>query len=346
MNKLILLVILVAYTAVAKTQPHIENLAFEGAGIRGLAYCGAIHALEEANQIKPIKRIAGTSAGAITALLLSVGYNSKEIEAIIGGTNFRKFNDGGVPLAGGSRRLLKKYGWYKGKKFQQWLEKLVANKTGNGKITFAQLADQYKALYITGTSVSSQKLIVFSAESYPNMPAANAVRISMSIPFYFQAVFMNPDGSIDEKPKKNKQYEIMVDGGTMDNFPVKTFDSSKYTTENVIGLYTNPHTLGLRIDRASQIALDSTDYTQELTQVGINGFGSFMNAYLVLITERLSRQKLTQADFNRSVLIPDGGISPKIRAMSQKEIDLLVKNGYEATKKYLTQTQNAAKPRE
>jgi NTE family protein len=347
MTKFLLLLVAQLIFSLGCAQYQMENLAFEGAGIRGLAYCGAIHALEETNQLQYVKRISGTSAGAITALLLSIGYSSKEIENIIGGTNFRKFNDGGFPLVGGAQRLVKKYGWYKGEKFQKWLEKLVAKKTDNGKISFEEISQRFKALYITGTSVSSQRLIVFSAENYPKMPVVNAVRISMSIPFYFQAVFMQPDGSIDKKPRKNRSYEIMVDGGTMANFPLTLFDSSKYidaSTTNLVQI--NKGTLGFRIDRATQIALDSTSYSKELTKMDVKGFGSYVTAYIVLLTERLNRQQLTQNDFDRSVLIKDGGISPKIRAMKKAEINLLVQNGYDATMEYFTKNRIDAKPLE
>jgi predicted acylesterase/phospholipase RssA len=49
---------------------HYENLVFEGAGIRGLAYCGALMELDQRQMLAPIQRVAGTSSGAITATLL------------------------------------------------------------------------------------------------------------------------------------------------------------------------------------------------------------------------------------------------------------------------------------
>ena len=67
---------------------HYENLVFEGAGIRGLAYCGALMELDERKMLTPIQRLAGTSSGAITATLLSVGYTPQEIFEMIGNTNF------------------------------------------------------------------------------------------------------------------------------------------------------------------------------------------------------------------------------------------------------------------
>ena len=70
-----LLCILLLYANASAQAP--ENLVFEGAGIRGIAYSGAIAELEQHGLLKNIKRVGGTSAGAITALLLCLGYTAR-----------------------------------------------------------------------------------------------------------------------------------------------------------------------------------------------------------------------------------------------------------------------------
>ena len=82
-----------AFTPGPLRKEQIYYLVFEGGGGKGFAYLGAIHALEEQGILqyhihpktkKPmlesqIKGIGGASAGAITALLLSIGYSAKEL---------------------------------------------------------------------------------------------------------------------------------------------------------------------------------------------------------------------------------------------------------------------------
>src|SRR5436190_580827 len=82
-----------------------ENLVFEGGGIRGIAYAGSLQVLEEQTILPQIKRVAGTSAGAIAALTVSLGYTAKEIEAIINDTRIEKFNDGKYFFIGGINRM-------------------------------------------------------------------------------------------------------------------------------------------------------------------------------------------------------------------------------------------------
>ena len=64
-------------------QQEYENLVFEGAGIRGIAYSGVIKKLEENGIMDGIKKVGGTSAGAITSLMVSLGYSADEIYDII-----------------------------------------------------------------------------------------------------------------------------------------------------------------------------------------------------------------------------------------------------------------------
>lgn len=52
------------------------DLVFEGGGAKGIAFVGALQALERHNH-KP-RRVLGTSAGSITACLVAAGYSAQE----------------------------------------------------------------------------------------------------------------------------------------------------------------------------------------------------------------------------------------------------------------------------
>jgi len=52
------------------------DLVFEGGGAKGLAFVGALQALER--QGHTARRVIGTSAGSITALLVAAGYSADE----------------------------------------------------------------------------------------------------------------------------------------------------------------------------------------------------------------------------------------------------------------------------
>ena len=62
---------------VAATHP-LQSLVFEGGGVRGTVYAGAVVALEEAGALSHIHSFAGTSAGSSAAAMLAVGYTACE----------------------------------------------------------------------------------------------------------------------------------------------------------------------------------------------------------------------------------------------------------------------------
>ena len=66
-----------------------------------------------------------------------------------------------------------------------------------------------------GTNLSTGYGEVFSVEHTPNMRILDAVRVSMSIPLFFSAV-------------RAASGDVYVDGGLMNNYPVKLFDRRKY----------------------------------------------------------------------------------------------------------------------
>src|SRR5262249_266067 len=103
-------------------QPSI--LVLKGGGVKGIAYVGALEVLEEYGY--HFNHFVGTSAGAISAALLAVGYTSEELEHILSKTNFTEFKDGWLLP---SILLLPIYkGLYRGEAFRIWLENHLREK--------------------------------------------------------------------------------------------------------------------------------------------------------------------------------------------------------------------------
>jgi NTE family protein len=77
---------------------NIENLVFQGGGVRGIAYLGALKTLcDEENSrtrisLDQIKRVGGASAGAITSLFLALGKSLEDIGKFLN-KDFKQFLD-------------------------------------------------------------------------------------------------------------------------------------------------------------------------------------------------------------------------------------------------------------
>ena len=311
-----------------------NNLVFEGAGIRGIAYAGVVEELEKHDMLKDLDKVGGTSAGALTALMVSLGYSSKEIAEIISSTKFQNFNDGRFFFIGGFLRIKKFYGWYRGERLSRFIAGIVEGKSGNPELTFEELnANGYKDLYITATSLNRQKLVVLSKENYPKMKIKDAVRISMSIPLYFKAVFVDSAGAVYKKPDKINDPDIMIDGGVTGNFPISMFDS--IAVDPLAGEQRIPDfgTIGVRIDSEQQIENDVL--SRELVPLEINNINDYISAFYVFILENLNRNDLTDEDWSRTISVSSEGINPRIRKLKAEQIEKLLESGRRYTADYI-----------
>jgi NTE family protein len=335
MQKLFICILFFASSSIyAQKTPEIKNLVFEGAGIRGIAYCGAITELEKNNMVAGVERVGGTSAGAIIALTLSLGYSGAEIAQIISSTDFRKFNDGRYLFPGGINRLNRSFGWYRGHQFEKWIEKIIKDKTGDADINFLRLKELgFRELYITATCLNKQKLVILSHETYPEMKLKDAVRISMSIPLYFQAVFIDEKGRVFRERTEKPNLDVMIDGGITGNFPIRMFDSTRYISIVITNQFTyNPHTLAFRIDSDEHIIYDQSG--NSIAPLTLNNIKVYIEALYNMVLENLNRQALAAEDWKRTISISDGKLGPRIRKMPKQEVQLLISNGQHATFQY------------
>jgi NTE family protein len=72
---------------------HFQNLVFEGGGVKGIAYAGALQVLEAKGILNDIRRVGGASAGAINAVLVGLNYTLTEVESILKTLDFKRFMD-------------------------------------------------------------------------------------------------------------------------------------------------------------------------------------------------------------------------------------------------------------
>lgn len=288
-----------------RASAQYTNLALEGGGIRGIAYAGAFAVLEARGIADSISNIAGTSAGAVAGSLLSVGYSAQEIKKLMAGMRVQHFNDGRWFFIGGQHRMRKHFGWYRGDALEAWIESCLVRKSGIAHLTFRQLHDlalhshRFKDLYVTASNLSRQQLAVFSWLSFPEMEVATAVRASMSVPLYFEAL------RLDSLGHKSPAGDVYVDGGLVMNYPLALFDSSSV----------NLHTLGLKLERPEQIEWFRKD--TGIAPFAITGFRIYIAALYNLTIETLNRKMPMADELPRTIYISTEGIHPKVRKVTR-----------------------------
>jgi len=324
---------------------QFRNLVFEGGGVKGIAYVGALEVLQQKGILPQIQRIGGTSAGAINAILLGLGFSQAETQDLLWSLDFNRFMDGSWGLLRDLQRLTQDYGWYKGDYFRQWIAGLIQQKTGNGEATFADLeamksSKGFKSLYFMGTNLSTGYAEVFSAEHSPRMTVADAVRISMSIPLFFAA-------------RRSVRGDVYVDGGVLNNYPIKLFDREKYTDAGcgrdtdyyqrvnarcaalprpVSRYLYNKQTLGFRLDSAAELAV-FRDHA-EAPRRSIDDFFDYSWALMHCLMEAQQNNHLHSDDWQRTIYIDSLNVATTDFALSEQRKRDLVLSGQHHTEKY------------
>ena len=242
-----------------KAKKEYQNLIFEGGSTKGIAYAGAILELERLGILSRVTRFAGSSAGAITAMLLAIGYSAQEFYEISMKTDYSKFIDDKVGIIRDSLNFIEDFGYCQGTYIYKYIEELIQQKTQNPDYTFKQLYDDRGVeLVITGTNITDRKSVYYHHHNYPNMRIKDAVRISISIPFLFEPIIV--DG------------KFMVDGGVIDNYPIHLFDGNCIGDLNArLNLCDpNPYTLGLKL-----ITPDEVENIENMSSVEIKSIKDY-----------------------------------------------------------------------
>lgn len=204
------------------------DLVLEGGGVKGIGLVGAIEQLDKAGYTP--RRVAGTSAGAIIGALVAAGMPVAQMIATMQALDYKKFRDEGfvdkLGVGGKTASLLFEQGVYEGSYFRNWLAEQLERL---GVRTFADLklsepwaaklpAEQRYKLVVVASDISGGRLarLPWDYSRYGLDPdkqlVADAVRASMSIPFFYEPVKL--DG------------QVLVDGGMLSNFPIDLFDST------------------------------------------------------------------------------------------------------------------------
>lgn len=286
----------------------IQNLVFKGGGVLGIAYAGAIEVLEQQNILQNVQRVAGTSAGAITAALVSLRYTSAQITDIVNKTDFKSFEDGSVIVD--ALHTINKYGFYKGDAFLQWMKTQIANAGLDENATFADFAAKgCRELHVFSTDLNARALKEFSTGLTPNVIVAEAVRASMSIPLFFEAWQFPGDPNS----------AVYVDGGMVFNYPLTIFDT---------GNTPNPATLGLFLENLGTPPPPSNLTTGEFKEY----IGSLVETMLQAQVINFQHEPQEEA---RSIVIDNLGISPTNFKLTDDQKTALFNSGKKYAEAYI-----------
>ena len=297
----------------------LQNLAIKGGGVKGIAYVGAIDELDKAGLFEPIRRVSGTSAGALMACMISAGYTVEQIHDLMKSIRFNQFKTGWNPL-----RIFTHYGLYSGNYIVNFVHKML--KGGPKRLSArATFMDMKKAgcrdLYVFACNTTTHTVTEFSADKTPQCVVAEAIRASMSIPFFFKAYRLSTG---------TESSHLYVDGGLVYNYPLSFFDAPRFNSSCIV----NPESIGLYLYSPHPEPEVNINYSR-LLFFSRHIFESMLDAqdYLVL-------QDPEQVQ--RSVLIDDLNLLATDFNITVTDMDKLIDSGRKATQKFISKNYPAA----
>jgi NTE family protein len=319
--------------AAERKHEHRVDLVLEGGGVKGIGLAGAYSVLEE-HRFEP-QNIAGTSAGAITAALIAARYGATELKDVVFSLDFKQFEDKAwedrIPVFDRSASVLLDQGIYEGRRFYDWIKQLLADKGVRtfGDLVSEEFADDPKyrsRLQVIASDVTARRLLVLPRDAGvlgldpDELEVAEAVRMSMSIPIFFEPVRL--------KDPKSDQDHVIVDGGMLSNFPVWLFDCGddeppEWPTFGLLLVEPDPKT---PIEK--RLPHDEREW-------GVSPLVAYIKSMAHTMMEAHDRLYLEKAQYARTIPIPTLGVGTTEFDLSRDRAEALYQSGREAAETFL-----------
>lgn len=214
-----------------------KNLIFSGGGVKGYLFLGVFKYLEENNLIKDVKSIAGTSIGSLFALCFVLKYSFDDLYKIFIKINLME----NIDAFNGDifTKFMTKYGIESGENLVRIAKIFIKYKTENEDVTFKDLYKYNNVdLRISATCVNDMDCVIFDHTTHPDVKVVDVLRMSVSVPFFFEPV------SFSDK--------LYVDGGLTNNYPIEIY---KEEIKETLGFLITSKTQSEKIENVEQYIL-------------------------------------------------------------------------------------------
>ena len=189
------------------------RIYLSGGGICAMAHVGALIELSKHIPLQAVKEWMGVSAGSLVAMCLCIGFTLEELLAFSVRFDFTEIKEmDSVP------GWILHCGMDTGERLHRLIQACLHVKGCNSEFTFQECLTKYGiSLRIIATDVNDAAPIIFSPSTTPSYPIADAVRASMSFPYYFQP-FICPESG-----------HYLVDGAVISNHPLFVLPTEEHS---------------------------------------------------------------------------------------------------------------------
>ena len=336
------------------------DLALEGGGVKGVALVGAILALDEAGY--RFHRVAGTSAGAVTASLVAgivqSGADMLTLRTTLQSLDFRRFVPEGklhemmghaaghfAKVVTDAALLTSREGLYSGDYLDEWLSPVLHGKLGIrsfGDLVLTPADDpdlsdsssrQYRlVVYTSDLTRGRLACLPFDYVTYGVNPddqdPVRAVRASMSVPFYFEPVhFSAREATVEVEGPGGSSALVRFPAGDhtwVDGGLLAKFPI--HTFDRTDGQPPRWPTIGVKLSQF-QTDYSTTTFRESAIAVAVRCLKAMMNEWQTVASH--------QSTVGRTIFVDNIGLSAMDFDLTPHQHDELFLNGVDAATKFV-----------
>ena len=201
-----------------------------------MAHVGALIELSKHVPLHAIKEWMGVSAGSLVAMCLCIGFTLEELLEFCVRFDFTHIKEmDSVP------GWILHFGMDTGERLHRLIQACLHVKGLSSEFTFQECLTQFGLhLRIVATDINDAVPIIFSPTTTPHYCIADAVRASMSVPYYFQP-FICPESG-----------HYLMDGGVISNHPLFVLPDEEHRRTLSILIRTSIE----KIENAAEMEMD------------------------------------------------------------------------------------------
>lgn len=224
----------------------IKNLILSGGAFRCCSHIGCVRYLEEKGSMQSIDTFIGTSAGAIVACLLCMGFKSSEMEEAI--WELIGMQSECPPDIENILNIYYSMGLSDGELVRMFIRKMLKKKVKRETVekegmTFLEFAKYTgKNLVVLACKLPDLEKVYFSVDNYPDLDIVTAIRASCSLPFIFTPITIQGD--------------VFIDAGIINNFPHDYVKNNKL--KDTLGIHIRGASMPVVPDKLNLLSLIRT----------------------------------------------------------------------------------------
>jgi NTE family protein len=182
----------------------LHRIYLSGGGICAMAHVGALQELSTHLPLYAVKEWMGVSAGALVSMCLCIGYTLDEVYDFCVRFDFTNIKE--VDSIPG---WILHFGMDTGERLHRLIDACLHVKGLSSELTFEECKEKFgRSLCVVATDLNTAEARIFSPTDTPQYRMSDAVRASMTAPYYFQP-FLCPETG-----------HYLVDGAVISNYPL------------------------------------------------------------------------------------------------------------------------------